>query len=153
VKPRHTQNGLFLPLAPEPEKLEITLARVASLVGEENVGSPRIPDTHRPGAFTMERFHPEATTAPARPSAQLALRIFRPPRPARVRLASGHPQFITAGEIQGAIISHAGPWRTSGDWWTSDPWDRDEWDIELSDGALYLLICEPRGWFLQGSYD
>jgi OB-fold nucleic acid binding domain len=40
VKPRVTQNGLFIPLAPEPEKLELTLARLAKLLGEGNIGSP-----------------------------------------------------------------------------------------------------------------
>src|SRR5437868_517517 len=42
VKPRVAQAGLFIPAAPEPEKLELTLARVAALVGEGNVGSPEL---------------------------------------------------------------------------------------------------------------
>ena len=41
----------------------------------------------------------------------------------------------------------------SGDWWTAAAWQRDEWDIALSDGALYRLACDPAGWFLDGSYD
>src|SRR6267378_4435316 len=56
VKPRVLQNGLFIPLAPEPEKLELTLARLAKLVGKENIGSPEIIDTHRPDSFRMKRF-------------------------------------------------------------------------------------------------
>src|SRR5882724_2195344 len=56
AKPRSIQNGLFQPLAPEPEKLELTLARLARLVGESNVGSPELVDTHRPGAFRIKRF-------------------------------------------------------------------------------------------------
>jgi len=56
VKPRAAQTGLFIPLAPESEKLEITLARLAKLVGQGNVGSPEILDTHRPDAFRMKRF-------------------------------------------------------------------------------------------------
>jgi hypothetical protein len=55
-KPRSIQNGLFQPLAPEPEKLELTLARLTRLVGESNVGSPELVDTHRPGAFRVKRF-------------------------------------------------------------------------------------------------
>ncbi|MDQ2855043.1 MAG: hypothetical protein M3R68_01845 [Acidobacteriota bacterium] len=56
VKPRVTQNGLFIPLAPEPEKLELTLARLAKLVGADNLGSPELLDTHRPDAFRVKRF-------------------------------------------------------------------------------------------------
>jgi protein ImuB len=56
VKPRAAQTGLFIPLAPEPEKLEITLARLAKLVGVENVGSPQLLDTHRPDAFRVNKF-------------------------------------------------------------------------------------------------
>ena len=56
VKPRAAQTGLFIPLAPEPEKLEITLARLAKLVGAENVGSPQLLDTHRPDAFRVNKF-------------------------------------------------------------------------------------------------
>jgi protein ImuB len=56
TKPRVLQNGLFIPLAPEPEKLELTLARLAKLVGPENVGSPELFDTHRSDAFRLKRF-------------------------------------------------------------------------------------------------
>src|SRR5438874_1651700 len=56
VKPRISQTGLFIPLAPEPEKLEVTLARLAKLVGANNVGSPELLDTHRPDAFRMNKF-------------------------------------------------------------------------------------------------
>src|SRR5438876_5632585 len=58
VKPRILQTGLFIPLAPEPEKLEVTLARLAKLVGANNVGSPELLDTHRPDAFRMQPVNP-----------------------------------------------------------------------------------------------
>ncbi|HEX9109530.1 MAG TPA: hypothetical protein VF832_19950, partial [Longimicrobiales bacterium] len=45
VKPRVAQHGLFVPLAPEPEKLEVLLARLAAMAGQGNVGSPEILDT------------------------------------------------------------------------------------------------------------
>jgi protein ImuB len=84
---------------------------------------------------------------------KLAFRYFRPPRAAQVALASGQPGFVAAEGIRGKVIEFAGPWRTSGDWWTADPWQRDEWDIALSDGALYRVYCDPLGWFIEGSYD
>lgn len=153
VKPRAAQSGLFIPIAPEPEKLELTLARLRSLVGEDNVGSPVLIDTHRPGAFRMERFGDGESGQLALSPQHLALRAIRPPRAARVQMASGQPVHVQAAEIRGHVISSAGPWRTSGDWWTTDPWARDEWDVALSDGSLYRIYCERGCWFLDGSYD
>jgi protein ImuB len=59
VRPRAAQNGLFLPPSPEPEKLELTLARIAGIVGEDKVGSLELLDTHRPEGFRMQRFAPK----------------------------------------------------------------------------------------------
>src|SRR5258707_14804910 len=56
AKPRVTQNGLFIPLAPEPEKLELTLARIAAVLGEGNGGSPEMGGRHRKGGFRMREF-------------------------------------------------------------------------------------------------
>ncbi len=66
VRPRAAQNGLFLPPAPEPEKLELTLARIASIVGEDKVGSLELLDTHRPQGFRMQRFAPSEPFSPQR---------------------------------------------------------------------------------------
>jgi protein ImuB len=153
VKPRAAQGGLFLPAVPEPENLELTLARIRKLVGEEQAGSPELADTHRPGAFHMAAYG--RAKPQGRPPARvvLALRVFRPPLAARVEIISGQPSFVAAQGVRGRVLELAGPWRTSGDWWTADPWSRDEWDLALSDGALYRVYCEPRGWFVEGSYD
>ena len=155
AKPRTTQNGLFIPLAPEPEKLELTLARIATVVGEENVGSPELVDTHRPGAFRMRGIGIHACRQSTEKHRQeclfhLAFRVFRPPLAAKVQAG-----FLSAPGIRGRIMQQAGPWRTSGDWWTPDPWARDEWDIELTDGGLYRIYCDARTgrWFIEGSYD
>jgi protein ImuB len=170
VKPRVAQGGLFIPAAPEPEKLELTLARVAALVGEGNVGSPELLDTHRPDAFRIHRFsssHTGADRQTRRSAADqgvrpikiktscLCFRFFRPPLPARVQVENGRPSFLLADGIRGPIVSAAGPWRTSGDWWTLDPWNRDEWDISLRDGALYRIWCAhlTGRWFVEGSFD
>jgi protein ImuB len=61
VKPRAMQGGLFLPPSPEPEKLELTLARIAGIVGQDKVGSLRLLDTHRPEGFLMQHFAPHCT--------------------------------------------------------------------------------------------
>ncbi len=58
ARPRAAQSGLFLPPTPETEKLELTLARIAAIVGEDKVGSLELLDTHRPEGFRMQRFAP-----------------------------------------------------------------------------------------------
>ena len=151
AKPCVAKNGLFIPLAPEPEKLELTLARIAAVVGEGNVGSPELLDTHRPGAFRMRPFGTswQRTGKSAGPPS-LAFRAFRPPRAAKVQ-----GSFVSAPGVRGKIVQQAGPWRTSGDWWTLSAWARDEWDVALNDGALYRIYCDANTgrWFIEGSYD
>jgi len=158
VKPQAAQNGLFVPVAPEPVKLELTLARIQAFVGEGRVGTPELLDTHRPDAFRIQKGAgtPGALGKPRLKNASvpfMALRLFRPRRAARVAIASSQPSFVMAEGVRGKVLDLAGPWRTSGDWWTADAWQRDEWDIALSDGALYRIYCEPAGWFVEGSYD
>jgi protein ImuB len=157
MKPRATQTGLFIPLAPEPEKLEITLARLAKLVGPGNVGSPELLDTHRPDAFLVKRFtlthrrHKERSRQkgfgnPAKnrkpgienPHCVIGFRTFRPPCKAAVHIIKGQPARIdmrakNSRRLSGQIVRAAGPWRGSGDWWRADVWARDEWDVAVID--------------------
>lgn len=156
VDPRVVRSGLFLPAVPQPEKLELTLARIAHLVGRENVGAAELLDTHRPGAFRMKHFGlwpDRAIAATGQPC--LAMRVYRPPLCARVHSAGGRPVRIEARGIQGRIVSLAGPWRSSGDWWRPDAWSYDEWDLALAGGALYRLRQDRSAgtWFITGSYD
>jgi protein ImuB len=66
ARPRTLQSGLFQPVFPEPEKLELTLARIAGIVGEGRVGSVELLDTHREGAFAVRHFAP-AEPVPVEP--------------------------------------------------------------------------------------
>jgi protein ImuB len=159
AKPRVVQNGLFVPLSPEPEKLELTLARLSAVVGEENVGSPEILDTHRPDAFRMKNFshglHGLRGLNPCNPrNLRLSLRFFRPPLDATVQSRNQIPAWIAFHGVHGPIETASGPWRTSGDWWRPDTWDREEWDIEVVD-ALYRIYYDVHTdrWFAQGVYD
>jgi protein ImuB len=175
VKPRASQTGLFIPLAPEPEKLEITLARLAKLVGPENVGSPELLDTHRPDAFRIKRFSLPITRKKPRSNPQSAIgnrqcimgfRIFRPPWHADVQTMRGQPTRISARadssrKVRGKIVCASGPWRASGDWWRFDVWARDEWDVAVVDPAaqenevlcrIYLDLSSEQ-WFVAGIYD
>jgi protein ImuB len=144
TEPRRIQHGLFTPAAPEPEKLELTLGKIRGLVGEKNVGYPELFDTHRPGFArqTKER-------------SSLAFRYFRPPLEARIT-----SERLWTRMFQGKILQIAGPWRSSGDWWQgcvgeNAQWNRDEYDLALSDGALYRIYLDraPDKWFVEGVYD
>jgi protein ImuB len=147
---RVLQHGLFIPQAPAPEKLQLTLARLTALLGEDNVGSPELLDTHRPDAFVMRAFSAEAPPITTQPTTiRFAFRYYRPPVAAQVRVKAERPVSVNAQPI----LTAAGPWRASGDWWTTAPWDREEWDIELSNGGLYRVYQASQRWFLEGMYD
>jgi protein ImuB len=154
VHPRTTQGGIFLPATPAPDKLELTLARIRCLVGENNVGIPELLNTHHPHPFQLVNKQPRTEPRASASGDYQAFRYFRPPISATVDLEHNRPIRITASGIHGKILNAAGPWRTSGDWWTTAPWNRDEWDIALSNGALYRIYNEPdRRWFIEGTYD
>ncbi len=157
VHPRTVQTGIFLPVTPAPDKLELTLARIRGIVGENNVGIPQLLNTHHPHPFHLANAQPyTANSQPPIANGQ-AFRYFRPPIPATVDLEHNRPIRITASGIHGKVLNAAGPWRTSGDWWTSTVWNRDEWDIALTNGAIYRIYCDPNrrdtNWFIEGSYD
>lgn len=153
VLPRTVQNGIFLPLAPAPDKLELTLARIRGIVGEQNVGVPELIDTHHPHPYRLKPEQPQITNLLPIENRQ-AFRYFRPPIAAIVQQQHGRPARVNASGIHGKILNAAGPWRTSGDWWTHSAWNRDEWDVTLANGVLYRIYCEPdQKWFIEGSYD
>jgi protein ImuB len=157
VPPRQVQGGIFLPVTPAPDKLEVTLTRIRALVGENNVGVPELVNTHRPAPFQLTLRQPDTNLrrkdSPL-PTPRIAFRYFSPPVAAQVELDQGRPLRLAAGAIRGNIITYAGPWRTSGDWWSSNPWDRDEWDVSLNDGSLYRIYRDPKSaWFIEGTYD
>jgi protein ImuB len=161
--PRTLQGGLFRPATPEPDKLHVILARIAALVGSDRVGSPELLDTYRPDAYRMRPnallAGMAANTEPATPDGNMPLRLscrlFRPALKATVRLAKERPVRLTAANIRGAVLEAAGPWRTSGEWWTATRWSRDEWDVGLDNGALYRIYreLESSRWFVDALYD
>jgi protein ImuB len=162
VKPRVLQSGLFIPQAPEPAKLELTLARLMKLVGSRNVGSPQVLDTHRPDTFQLKRFvvsadrkmrkrgaemgghgdrgtggHGDASS-PHRRVAQspyLGFRMFRPPLRAMVDASRGYPQQISAWGPNRSVYGKVV--RLAGPWRkTGDWWRDDSWGRDEWDIAI-----------------
>jgi protein ImuB len=157
------QLGLFTPQLPEPSRLDVTLARLKAIVGEDRVGSPALEDSHRPGSFRMENFAAAGRSAalesqlPRPPS--IALRRLRPPVPVRVELSDQKPAAFRDGPNRYQVEAACGPWRTSGCWWSEGPWKTEEWDVLAveSDGesVACVLTCD-RGrnrWQLEAFYD
>lgn len=158
VEPRRLQNGFFVPPTPPPDKLQITLQRIAGMVGKENVGTPVLLDTHRPDAFAMGELNtkPPGHDTPAPPeTVRLVIRLFRPVLVATVTVAEWIPKYVAASGVKGNVLHSAGPWKTSGEWWATTAWTREEWDVELDDGALYRIFQQPqtRQWYVSGVYD
>jgi protein ImuB len=172
---RILQFGLFARALPA-ERVSTLLARLKALMGTERVGAPALVDSYRPGAFTMAEFAPSENPKPQipNPESQIprefpcsVLRRFRLPVPARVTLEQSRPVRVTTdrrGFSGGRVEQCAGPWRSSGNWWapattqksrTGLPWDCDEWDVVLSDGAAYRIsgTRERRMWFVDGVLD
>jgi protein ImuB len=142
------QYTLFQPPVPNPEKLSRILARLSALVGEDNIGSPALLDTYRPDGsrlhpFGMGNQETKRAKAPStyKASPLLALRRVRPPVPAQLQKTE--------------IVAWTGPWRSSGEWWTEDSWNRDEWDIQFKNGTICRFYWHPedKRWFLEGIYD
>jgi protein ImuB len=141
---RVTQNGLFVPSGPDPEKLEVTIARLAKLVGEGNLGCAELVDSHRPESFRMTRFVVVNEQNKRRGKRELkvkensdagatitALRVLRPPQAVRVELQNEQPGKVYLRGMRGEVVAASGPWRSSGDWWQEDAWQQDEWDLEI----------------------
>ncbi len=155
---------LWQPPSPAVRDLAAVLARLAALVGRENVGSPVVLDSHRPDAIMLTTFDPSsggelAEASGGEPAPRLAFRRLRPPRPVDVDAVSGDPRGVRLRADRAAamepVVACAGPWRASGQWWDERAWARDEWDVAFADGLLCRLSHDrlTGHWYLDGAYD
>ncbi len=158
------QLGLFAPQMPEPSRLDVTLARLRALVGEERVGSPVLDDTHRACGFHMEGFAADnGSDAETDACERIALRRVRPPRPVWVVIRGTKPAVFRDEENSYEIAAAYGPWRTSGCWWTlkscDGAWDTEEWDVLAatregkSVACVLMRDCARDAWRLEAFYD
>ncbi len=158
ARPQTAQRGLFQSQFPEPDKLDILLARLRSIAGDHNVGAPELRNSHRDDEVTMTPFKPSvlpAGTSSSKPSC-LALRRFRPAQPARVSLKDGAPSLLFWQGARLDIAEVKGPWQSSGYWWDGRRWEADEWDAIVAQ-PLYAIRLryerEPKTWTVAGVYD
>ena len=181
---RILQHTLFTRPHPTPEQLSTLLARLGAVMGQDRIGAPVPVDSYRPGAFEMKAFPTEhddhderrnrrgrrencdQTSAGSAFNFVSAVRRCRQPVPARVSAdVNGRPVKVTTdrrGFAGGAVAHAAGPWKTSGEWWLGQAgqagkagWDRDEWDVTLTDGAAYRVFLDHAAgrWFIDAIID
>jgi protein ImuB len=158
------QLGLFSPQIPEPGRLDVTLARLRSIVGEDCVGAPVLKDSHRPDSFQVAPFRvsPAGKDAPyavdPRP-ARGALRMLRPAEPLSMTLHGKVPQAFIFRAERYRVASAYGPWIASGEWWCPTLWAAQQWDVIARDASGEMLYCclafapIEKTWEMVGLYD
>jgi protein ImuB len=143
----NVQLGLFSPQLPEPARLDVTLARIRAIVGDECVGRAVLRDAHGLDAFRMEPFViPSTQPSDVVPtSLRAAVRQLRPPEAVFVTLHNARPRGFIFRERHYAVERAYGPWLAGGEWWGATLWGCEQWDLvaRASDGAV-LCCCLVR---------
>jgi protein ImuB len=154
--------GLWQPPAPAHRDLAALLTRLTALVGAANLGTPSPADSHRPDAFTLRPFAASTAADPVarhagdgEPEPRMVLRRAEPPTAVDVETDGARPRSVRGGGVTVRVLACAGPWRTSGEWWDTRAWARDEWDVLLTDTRLCRLVHDhlTKRWSLAGVYD
>jgi protein ImuB len=155
------QLGLFSPQLPEPGRLDVTLARIAKIVGEGNLGCAVLQDTHHPHGFRIERFTipaNEPRVVPA-PSTAAVLRALRPPESVQLILSRQTPERFRFRQENYVVERAFGPWAARGEWWNARAWGREQWDLVArceNGGVLYGCLTRDvmlNRWQMVGLYD
>lgn len=155
------QLGLFSPQLPEPGQLEVKLARIAKIVGEDAVGQAVLRDTHHPRGFRMEKFR-VPTTAPGPTQmdvTRMALRELRPSEPITVQLQGKTPHRLRFRNEPYRVEAAYGPWIIGTDWWNEEHWGQAQWDLDIADAIETKLCCciirdlKKHCWQMAGFYD
>ena len=157
-----TQLGLFSPQLPEPTRLDITLARIRSIVGEEHVGRPVLKDNHRPDSFRMEPFRVSTLRPPVQlpiTHTQSGVRRLRPPQSIAVAMGADKPASFFFQNKRYTVQQAYGPWLCAGEWWSAEDWNFEEWDLvaAAADGSILCGCLECDGtrqrWRMVALYD
>ncbi len=154
------QLGLFAPQLPEPGRLQVTLARIAAIVGEQRVGWAHVEDSHREDDCTVKTFEvKDGAKAFDALTGCNAVRRLRPAAVIAPRLSGRKPQWFIYGGKPYTVERQFGPWQRSGTWWSAEMWSVEYWDVVAYGPADDLLLCvlandRLRGsWALEAVYD
>ena len=154
------QLGLFTPQAPEPSRLDVTIARLKALVGADRVGSPALLDTHQRGSFKIDEFAvPGLHSTDNDATTRISLRRMRPPHPLHMQIREQRPAaFRDDADFYRVQVAY-GPWHSSGCWWSIYQWDLEEWDVMATNaqgGTVGCLLVHDHlnhQWLLDAMYD
>jgi protein ImuB len=137
------QLGLFSPQLPEATQLDVTLARIRSIVGTGNVGSAVLNDTHLPDSFRLDTFSVStgSTLGAVCGQGHIAKRQLRPTEKAAVTLRGSKPISFSFRDKRYAVERVYGPWLASGEWWSPSLWELEEWDVIARSQQGELLYC------------
>lgn len=155
------QLGLFSPQLPEASRLDVTLARIRAIAGEENVGRAVLLDSHASDAFRLEPFRITESADMKTASSELraAARQLRPAESVSVTLEAQRPVRFTFRGQNFHVDRAYGPWLAAGDWWQPTLWGHEQWDIVARAGDNSLLCCclvrdlMRGGWQMAALYD
>jgi len=155
------QLGLFSPQLPELSRLNVTLARIRAIVGDENVGRAVLTDTHQLDGFRMGPFSLSSADSSEIPSVPLrpAMLRMRPAETVSVTLQSERPKAFLFRQRRYSVERAYGPWHTGGEWWTATLWGCEQWDLAArAQDDTTLCVCLIRDllrdqWQVVGLYD
>jgi len=169
----HGQQGVLGDAPAGDAALETVLARLATALGPEALGSPVLADDHRPeaahapGPFRPPRREPGMFAEARRSSPALPV----PPdwqleRPVRLLSGEGEPievELDPLGALRTArvlgkrrkVLAVAGPERLGGQWWTESPFQRDYYRVHLEGlGPAWVYRRAGEGeFYLHGLFD
>jgi hypothetical protein len=159
VPTRSTQLELFGPAVPAPERLAVTLGRLATRLGGNAHTVPRLADeycpetSHQPAPVKLlsEKSSPDSRhELEPRP-----MRLLGDPEPASFfpAMRGRLPELVVRG-ARLAVTGLSDPERLCGHW-SERPYNRDYYTATTGDGSRWWIFLDnaSRRWFLHGLYD
>ena len=179
VPVRRTQLDLFSRAAPSPERLAVTLGRLASGLGDGAVFAAKLADEHRPekawqpaaleaatASVSEEMPAPIETAKKKKPKKEKALppatlepeakrpvRVLAAPEPVTLVRRAADLNLLVRGRRL-VVEEMEGPERLSGDWWDT-PYDRDYFRVRTEEGSRWWIFHDRAhdSWHLHGMFD